>query len=162
MHQVRGDHREHAGWRPLPAGQHRRQPAIAQVVGAQVIRRHADPRCLQHRELEPGQVVGGVSGAVNQVEGLAARPHGLPAHHAVAANDLQIHLGWAVQIHNAAEALPNLINPFWRLPLLSLFGLKARNPVGFSFAQFITHTPMVLLLLWLLAPTLAYQPPVLP
>ena len=27
------------------------------------------------------------------------------------ANDLQYHLGWAVQIYNAAEALPNLINP---------------------------------------------------
>jgi short-chain fatty acids transporter len=29
-----------------------------------------------------------------------------------AANDLHVHLGWAVQIYNAAEALPNLINPF--------------------------------------------------
>jgi len=25
------------------------------------------------------------------------------------------HLGGAVQVYNAAEALPNLINPFWML-----------------------------------------------
>jgi short-chain fatty acids transporter len=28
-----------------------------------------------------------------------------------AANDLKVHLGWAVQVYNTAEALPNLINP---------------------------------------------------
>ena len=27
-----------------------------------------------------------------------------------AANDLKVHLGWAVQVYNTAEALPNLIN----------------------------------------------------
>ena len=32
-----------------------------------------------------------------------------------AANDLKVHLGWSVQIYNAAEALPNLINPFFML-----------------------------------------------
>ena len=35
-----------------------------------------------------------------------------------AANLHQVHLGWVVQIYNAAEALPNLVNPFWMLPLL--------------------------------------------
>jgi len=30
----------------------------------------------------------------------------------------QVHLGWVVQIYNASECLPNLINPFWMLPLL--------------------------------------------
>jgi len=44
-----------------------------------------------------------------------------------AANDLKVHLGWAVQIYNAAEALPNLINPFWMLPLLGVLGLRARS-----------------------------------
>ncbi len=43
------------------------------------------------------------------------------------ANELQYHLGWAVQIYNAAEALPNLINPFYMLPLLGVLGLKARD-----------------------------------
>src|SRR5262249_15619572 len=50
-----------------------------------------------------------------------------------AANDLKVHLGWAVQIYNAAEALPNLINPFWMLPLLGVLGLRAREVVGFTF-----------------------------
>lgn len=79
-----------------------------------------------------------------------------------AANDLRVHLGWAVQIYNAAEALPNLINPFWMLPLLGILGLKARDLVGFTFTQFLTHTPVVLVLLWALARTLPYAPPVLP
>ena len=34
-----------------------------------------------------------------------------------AANDLKVSPGWIVQVYNTAEALPNLINPFWMLPL---------------------------------------------
>jgi short-chain fatty acids transporter len=79
-----------------------------------------------------------------------------------AANDLKVHLGWAVQIYNAAEALPNLINPFWMLPMLGVLGLKARDLVGFTFLQFVVHTPVVLLMLWVLAGTLTYMPPVFP
>lgn len=79
-----------------------------------------------------------------------------------AANDLKVHLGWAVQIYNTAEALPNLINPFWMLPLLGVLTLKARDVVGFTFLQLLVHLPIVLFLLWLLAPTLPYHPPVMP
>ncbi len=79
-----------------------------------------------------------------------------------AANELKVHLGWAVQVYNAAEALPNLINPFFMLPLLGILGLKARDIVGFSFLQLIVHLPVVLFLLWALAFTLEYHPPVLP
>jgi short-chain fatty acids transporter len=79
-----------------------------------------------------------------------------------AANELRAHLGWAVQIYNAAEALPNLINPFWMLPLLGILGLKARDVVGFTVVQFIVHVPLVLFLLWLLGLTLDYHPPVIP
>jgi len=78
------------------------------------------------------------------------------------ANDLHYHLGWAVQIYNAAEALPNLINPFFMLPLLGVLGLRARDLAGFTFVQLIAHTPVVLLLLWLLGQTLTYTPPVMP
>ncbi len=77
-----------------------------------------------------------------------------------AAIALKVHLGWAVVIYNAAEALPNLINPFYMLPLLGVLGLKARDIVGFTFLQFLAHTPVVLFLLWLLAQTLTYTPPV--
>jgi len=79
-----------------------------------------------------------------------------------AANDLKVHLGWAVQVYNTAEALPNLINPFWMLPLLGVLGLKARDIVGFTFLQLVVHLPVVLFLLWLLAGTLSYMPPVIP
>ena len=79
-----------------------------------------------------------------------------------AANELKVHLGWAVQIYNACEALPNLINPFWMLPLLGVLGLKARDIVGFTFLQLAVHLPVVLFLLWLLAFTLPYMPPVIP
>lgn len=78
------------------------------------------------------------------------------------ANDLQYHLGWAVQIYNAAEALPNLINPFYMLPLLGVLGLKARDLIGFTFVQLLVHIPVVLFLLWFLGRTLAYIPPVMP
>lgn len=75
------------------------------------------------------------------------------------AKDLQYHLGWSVQIYNAAEALPNLINPFYMLPLLGILGIKARDIIGFSFVQFLVHLPLVLLLLWALGRTLTYIPP---
>ena len=78
-----------------------------------------------------------------------------------AAADLHVHLGWAVQVYNAAEALPNLINPFWMLPLLGVLSLKARDIVGFTFLQLLVHAPVVLFLLWALAPTLAFVPPVM-
>lgn len=78
-----------------------------------------------------------------------------------AAIELKVHLGWIVQTYNAAEALPNLINPFWMLPLLGVIGLKARDIVGYSLIQFFVHVPLVLFLIWALAHTLSFQPPIL-
>lgn len=71
-----------------------------------------------------------------------------------AAVDLNVHLGWVVTVYNAAEALPNLINPFWMLPLLGILRLRARDIVGYTFVQFILHTPLVIFLLWALAKTI--------
>ena len=79
-----------------------------------------------------------------------------------AANELHVHLGWAVQVYNAAEAIPNLVNPFWMLPLLGVLGLRARDVVGYTFMQFLVHLPLVLVLLWLFGMTLDYVPPVMP
>ena len=78
------------------------------------------------------------------------------------ANALHVHLGWAVQVYNAAEALPNLINPFWMLPLLGVLALKARDIVGFTFLQLLVNAPLVLFMLWFFATTLTYVPPVMP
>lgn len=79
-----------------------------------------------------------------------------------AANELKVHLGWAVQVYNAAEALPNLINPLFMLPLLGIIGLKTRDIIGFTFIQFLVHLPVVMVLLWALGLTLDWHPPVLP
>ena len=77
-----------------------------------------------------------------------------------AANTLHVHLGWVVQIYNAAEALPNLVNPFWMLPLLGVLGIKARELAGYSMLQLVVHIPIVFFLMWLFAQTLTYHPPV--
>ncbi len=77
-----------------------------------------------------------------------------------AANLHQVHLGWVVQIYNAAEALPNLINPFWMLPLLGIIRLKARDIVGYGVLQLIVHIPVVFFLCWLFARYIPYVPPI--
>ena len=70
-----------------------------------------------------------------------------------------VHLGWVVQIYNAAEALPNLVNPFWMLPLLGLLRLKARDLAGYGMLQLLVHVPVVFFLCWLFARFLPYVPP---
>jgi short-chain fatty acids transporter len=76
-----------------------------------------------------------------------------------AAIEHRVNLGWVIQIYNTAEALPNLINPFWMLPLLGLLGLRARQLVGFTTLQLAINLPLVLLLMWILAYSLPYKPP---
>lgn len=78
-----------------------------------------------------------------------------------AANNLKVHLGWSVQVYNVAEALPNLINPFFMLPMLGILKLKPKDVMGFTVTQLVFHIPVVLLMLWLLGTTLTYQPPAL-
>ncbi len=77
------------------------------------------------------------------------------------ANSWQVHLGWTVQIYNAAEALPNLINPFWMLPLMGILNVRARDLAGYSILQLAFHVPLVLFFCWLFARTLPYLPPAL-
>jgi len=78
-----------------------------------------------------------------------------------AATQLKVNLAWMVQAYNAAEALPNFINPFWMLPLLGLTGFKARDVAGFSILQLIFLTPVALILLWLLGKTMPYVAPMI-
>jgi short-chain fatty acids transporter len=58
-----------------------------------------------------------------------------------------------VQIYNAAEALPNLINPFWMLPLMGILNVRARELAGFSILQLLVNLPLVFLLCWALSYT---------
>ncbi|HVA95589.1 MAG TPA: TIGR00366 family protein [Candidatus Dormibacteraeota bacterium] len=79
-----------------------------------------------------------------------------------AAKDLHVNLGWVVQIYNTAEALPNLINPFWMLPLLGLLKVKARDLIGYGLLYLMVNTGLVLFFMWFFARTLPYVPPILP
>lgn len=78
------------------------------------------------------------------------------------ATDIEMNLGWTVQIYNMAEALPNMINPFFMLPLLALLKIRARDLVGFTGVQFVIHFPIVILLCWGLGLTFTFVPPVMP
>lgn len=79
-----------------------------------------------------------------------------------AAKDLHVNLGWVVQIYNTAEALPNLVNPFWMLPLLGILKTRARDLVGYGFLYLIVNAGLVLFLVWFLARTFPYVAPALP
>lgn len=74
-----------------------------------------------------------------------------------AATELKVHLGWTVMVYNAAEALPNLINPFFMVALLGVLGLKARDIVGYTVTQLAVHAPLVIFMLWALGETLTYH-----
>lgn len=76
-----------------------------------------------------------------------------------AARDLRVHLGWVVQIYNTAEALPNLINPFWMLPLIGILKIRARDLIGYTILYFVVNTSLVLFLMWFLARTFIFIPP---
>lgn len=71
-----------------------------------------------------------------------------------AANALKMHLGWTIQTYNAAETLPNLLNPFFMLPLMGILNARARDLAGYSILQLLFHTPLVLVYCWLMAYTL--------
>lgn len=71
----------------------------------------------------------------------------------------QVHMGWVVQIYNIAEALPNLVNPFWMLPLLGILRLKARDLVGYTSLQLVINVPLVFFFCWLFARSMPFVPP---
>lgn len=73
-----------------------------------------------------------------------------------AAHDLQVHLGWVVACYDLGEALANLVQPFWMLPILGLFRLKARDVMGHTFLVFLVLAPLVLVLVTVLGATLPY------
>ena len=73
-----------------------------------------------------------------------------------AAHELKVHLGWVVAAYDLGEALANLVQPFWMLPILGMFGLRARDVMGYTFIVFLALTPVVILLVTLLGATLPY------
>jgi short-chain fatty acids transporter len=79
-----------------------------------------------------------------------------------AAKDLRVNLGWVVQIYNTSEALPNLINPFWMLPLLGLLKVRARDLIGYGLVYFFVNSVLVLFFMWFFARTFPYVAPATP
>ncbi len=73
-----------------------------------------------------------------------------------AAHELKVHLGWVVASYDLGEALANLVQPFWMLPILGLFHLRARDVMGYTFVVFLVLVPVVLLLVTILGATLPY------
>jgi short-chain fatty acids transporter len=73
-----------------------------------------------------------------------------------AAHTLKVHLGWVVASYDLGEALANLIQPFWMLPVLGLFKLGARDVMGYTIVVFLALTPVVLILVTLFGVTLGY------
>jgi short-chain fatty acids transporter len=73
-----------------------------------------------------------------------------------AAHELKVHLGWVVASYDLGEALANLLQPFWMLPTLGMFGLRARDVMGYTFIVALVLFPVVLLLVTLLGATLPY------
>jgi short-chain fatty acids transporter len=73
-----------------------------------------------------------------------------------AAHTMKVHLGWVVSSYDLGEALANLLQPFWMLPILGLFKLSARDVMGYTIIVFLALTPVVLLLVTVLGLTLSY------
>jgi short-chain fatty acids transporter len=73
-----------------------------------------------------------------------------------AAHELHVHLGWTVAVYDLGEAVANLVQPFWMLPILGLFGLRARDIMGYTFLVFLVLAPLVLVMVTIFAMTLSY------
>jgi short-chain fatty acids transporter len=73
-----------------------------------------------------------------------------------AAHELRVHIGWVVASYDLGEAIANLVQPFWMLPVLALLGLRARDVMGYTFLVFLVLLPLVLVLTTLLGTTLPY------
>ena len=73
-----------------------------------------------------------------------------------AAHTMKVHLGWVVSSYDLGEALANLLQPFWMLPILGLFKLGARDVMGYTIIVFLALAPLVLILVTVLGRTLAY------
>lgn len=70
------------------------------------------------------------------------------------AQALGVHQGWMVVTYDLGEALANLVQPFWMLPILALLGLRARDIMGYTYVIALVLFPVALLLVTLLRPAL--------
>ncbi len=69
-----------------------------------------------------------------------------------AAKSLGVPAGWMVVTYDLGEAVANLVQPFWMLPILALLGLKARDVIGHTFLVAVILFPLILVLVTVLRP----------
>jgi short-chain fatty acids transporter len=60
--------------------------------------------------------------------------------------------GWMVVTYDLGEAMANLMQPFWMLPVLGLLGLKARDIMGYTYLVALVLFPIGMLLVTMLRP----------
>ena len=70
------------------------------------------------------------------------------------AHVLGVSAGWMVITYNLGEAIANLLQPFWMLPILAILGLRARDIMGYTYLIALVLFPTALLLVTLLRPAL--------
>lgn len=73
-----------------------------------------------------------------------------------AAHRAHVHVGWMVAVYDLGEALANLVQPFWMLPILGILGLRAKDVMGTTTLVFVVLLPVVLVLVTVLGATLPY------
>lgn len=73
-----------------------------------------------------------------------------------AAHRAGVHVGWMVAVYDLGEALANLVQPFWMLPILGIFRLRAKDVMGVTSLVFLVLLPVVLVLVTVLGATLPY------
>jgi len=69
-----------------------------------------------------------------------------------AARVLSVPDGWMVVTYNLGEAIANLLQPFWMLPVLALLGLRARDIMGYTYLVALVLLPVVVLLVTIFRP----------
>ena len=69
-----------------------------------------------------------------------------------AARALSVPDGWMVVTYNLGEAIFNLLQPFWMLPVLALLGLRARDIMGYTYLVALVLLPVVIVLVTVFRP----------
>ncbi len=69
-----------------------------------------------------------------------------------AARALSVPDGWMVVTYNLGEAIANLLQPFWMLPVLALLGLRARDIMGYTYLVALVLLPVVVVLVTVFRP----------
>jgi short-chain fatty acids transporter len=70
------------------------------------------------------------------------------------AKALGVPAGWMVVTYDLGEAVANLLQPFWMLPILGILGLKARDIMGYTYLVALIVFPLGILLVTLLRPSM--------